>query len=118
MKLGPFISGIFGTLGFGLSVLAGIATGNTIDAILLHALASAAICYTVGYFAGVIAQQVALEHAAHLSKIVATQDAQAETQRLEEQARQDAEAAANAETTAAAVAATPSAALENAGKKK
>jgi len=105
MKLAPFISGVFGTLGFGLSVLAGVGAGNATDAILTHALMSAAICYTVGYFAGIIAQQVAFEHAAHISRIIATQDADAETQRLEEQAKQDAEAAANAETTAAAIAA-------------
>lgn len=97
MKLGPFISGVFGTLGFGLSVLAGIATGNSVDAILIHGLLSAAVCYAVGYFAGIIAQQVALEHAAHISRIVAAADAEEETRRLEEQAKQDQENAGHAE---------------------
>ena len=104
MKLGPLISGVFGTLGFGLSVLAGIATDNSVDTILIHGLLSAAVCYAVGYLAGMIAQQVSLEHAAHISRIVAAADAEAETRRLEEQAKQDAENAALTEPAGAVAA--------------
>ncbi|HVT82130.1 MAG TPA: hypothetical protein VHM90_15920 [Phycisphaerae bacterium] len=93
MKLGTFISGVFGTLGFGLSVLAGLSAGNTVEAILTRGLLCAGVCYAVGYCVGAMAQQVSLEHAAHVSKIIADQDKAAEQKRLEEQAAADQEAA-------------------------
>jgi hypothetical protein len=97
MKLSPFISGVFGTLGLALSFLAGIASGNSIESILYHGLLCAAICYVVGYCVGLVAQQVALEHARHVSKIVAQQDAKDEAQRLQEEADRRVQAAANGE---------------------
>lgn len=99
MKLGTFISCVFGVLGFGLSVLAGISAGNSVESVLTRGLLSAAVCYAVGYFVGLMAQQVALEHASRVSKVIAEQDKAAEDKRLREQAEQDqqnAQAAAEA----------------------
>jgi hypothetical protein len=93
MKLSPFIAGVFGTLGLALSFLAGIASDNTVETILYHGLLSAVICYLVGYGVGLIAQQVALEHARHISKLVAEEDARDEAQRLQEEADRRAQAA-------------------------
>ena len=95
MKLGTFISGVFGTLGFGLSVLAGISAGNSVESILTRGLLCAGVCYAVGYCVGAMAQQVSLEHAAHVSKIIAAQDKAEEQKRLEEQAAFDQAAAQN-----------------------
>jgi len=105
MKLGTFISGAFGTLGFGLSVLAGLSSANSVESILTRGLLSAGVCYAVGYCVGVIAQQVALEHANHISAIVAKQDKAEEDKRLQDQADQDAQMASEA---ASAAPATPS----------
>jgi hypothetical protein len=77
VKLGPFIAGAFGTVGFGLSVLAGLGAGNTVEHILTTGLVWAGVCYAVGYAAGLIAQQVALEHARRVAQLVAEQDAKA-----------------------------------------
>src|ERR1700690_3076574 len=96
MKLGAFISGVFGTVGFGLSVLAGVFTGNSVEAVLTRGLLSGAVCYAVGYAVGIIAQQVALEHAGHVSKLVAEQDAADEAKRLEDEATRAAQAAETA----------------------
>ena len=104
MKLGPFISGVFGTVGFGLSVLAGLCAGNSVEGVLWRALICGTVCYAVGYGVGLIAQQVSLEYAAHISKVVAAQDAAEEVLRLEEEAAAKAAEAARAE---AAVAAAP-----------
>jgi hypothetical protein len=93
MKLGPFISGVFGTVGFTVSVLAGIETGNSIESVLTRGLLSAGICYGVGYFVGLIAQQVALEHAHHVSKVVAAEDAAKEQRDREALAEQESELA-------------------------
>ena len=101
MKLGSFLSGVFGTVGFGLSLLAGVSAGNTVESVLTHGLVSGAICYMVGYGVGLVAQQVALEHAGHISKAVAAQDAAEENKRVEEEAAREAEAAESAETAAA-----------------
>jgi len=95
MKLGTFISGVFGTLGFGLSVLAGISAGNSIESVLTRGLLCAAVCYAVGYVVGAMAQQVSLEHAAHVSKLIAAQDKAEEQKRLEEQAALDQQNAQN-----------------------
>src|SRR4051812_12689352 len=97
MKLSSFIAGVFGTVGFGLSMLAGVRAGNTVEGILTHSLMSAGICYVVGYFVGLIAQQVAAEHAHHVAKIVADDDAKKEAAQAEAQAELDAEAAARGE---------------------
>ena len=105
MKLGSFISGVFGTVGFGLSVLAGVFTGNSVEAILTRGLLSGAVCYAVGYAVGIIAQQVALEHAGHVSKLVAEQDAADEAKRLEDEADRAAQAATAAAATAVSTAA-------------
>jgi hypothetical protein len=53
MKLATFLSGVFGTVAFGLSLLAGLSAGNTVEVILTRGLLSAAVCYGVGYFVGV-----------------------------------------------------------------
>jgi len=97
MKLAPFISGIFGVLGFSLSTLAGASADNPLETILTHALLSTAICYAVGYGVGLIAQQVSLEHAGAISKAVKAEDEATERKRLEDLAAQ---AAAGAETAA------------------
>jgi len=108
MKLGSFLSGVFGTVGFGLSLLAGVFTGNSVEAVLTRGLCSGAVCAAVGFVVGLIAQQVALEHARHVSKIVAEQDAADEAKRLEEEASREAQAAENAESHAAPAASTAS----------
>jgi hypothetical protein len=103
MKLGTFISCVFGVLGFGLSVLAGISAGNSVESVLTRGLLSAVVCYAVGYFVGLIAQQVALEHAARVSRAIAEQDKAEEEKRLREQAELDQQnAQAAAESSAAA----------------
>ncbi len=107
MKLGTFISGVFGTLGLGLSVLAGLSANNSVESILTRGLLCAGVCYAVGYCIGLIAQQVALEHAAHVSKIIAQQDKADEQKRLQEQADQDqknVQTAADVATPAATIA--------------
>src|SRR4051812_42603201 len=93
VKLGSFISGVFGTVGFVLSILAGLASGNTIESILTRGLLCAGICYAVGYCVGMIAQQVAMEHAKHVTDLVAAEDSRVEARDREEQARLDSEAA-------------------------
>ena len=102
MKLAPFISGIFGVLGFSLSLLAGATADNTLEAILTRALLCCFVCYTIGYGVGLIAQQVSLEHARAISKAAAAEDEATERKRLEDLA---AEAAASAESAAASAAA-------------
>jgi hypothetical protein len=96
IKLGAFISGVFGTVGFGISVLAGVGSGNAVESILTRGLVTAGVCYIVGYGVGIIAQQVAHEQAGRISKMVAEQDNAAEQKRLEEQAAADAQVAADA----------------------
>jgi hypothetical protein len=98
MQLGAFISGVFGTLGFSLSVLAGASADNTLEAVLLRAVACALVCYAVGYVVGLIAQQVALEHAGAISKAVAAEDEKAEQKRQEDLAAQAAAEAGAAAT--------------------
>jgi len=97
VKLNSFIAGVFGIVGFGLSMLAGVGAGNTVEGILTRSLISAVICYVVGYFVGLIAQQVAAEHAHHVAKMVAEADATKEAAQAEAQAQLDAEAAARGE---------------------
>ena len=97
MRLGAFISGVFGTVGFGMSVLTGIGPGNSIESVLTRGLLSAGICYGVGYLVGLIAQQVALEHAHHVSTMVAADDAKKDAREREaalEQVAESAQAAA------------------------
>jgi hypothetical protein len=103
MKLAPFISGVFGTTGFGLSVLAGVFADNPVETVLTRGLMYGAICYAIGYGVGLVAQQIALEHAKHISQTVAALDAAKETQRLEEEAARAAEnAGSDTLTTASA----------------
>src|SRR5579884_1207639 len=107
MKLSAFLAGAFGIVGFVLSLFAGLLVDNPVDTILFKGLMWAAICYAVGYFVGLIAQQVSLEHAQAIAKRVAEADADKERQEAEERARLDAESAsqaAAAEPIAAAVA--------------
>jgi hypothetical protein len=104
VKLAPFISGVFGITGFGLSVLAGVFAANPVETVLVRALGYGALCYAVGYGVGLIAQQIALEHAKHISNVVAAQDAADEAQHREEEA---ASASEKAENDAASAAATP-----------
>jgi hypothetical protein len=104
MKLAPFISGVFGTTGFGISVLAGVYASNPVETVLTRGLLYGAICYAVGFGVGLIAQQIALEHAKHISNVVAAADAAEEAHRREEEA---AHAAEEAEKAASAVAAAP-----------
>ncbi len=87
MKLNVFIAGVFGVLGFALSILAGLIADNSIDSILIKAILCAVICYVVGYIVGLMAQQVSIEHAQKLAKGVAESDA-AEMQAAEEQAQE------------------------------
>ena len=96
MKLGAFIAGVFGTVGLGLSVLAGVFADNSVEAVLTRGLLSGVVCYAVGYGVGLIAQQVAFEHAGHVSKLVAEQDAADEAKRREEEAAKAAQAAEDA----------------------
>jgi hypothetical protein len=93
MKLTPFISGTFGTIGFVLSLLAGMFADNAIEDIMLKAMMFAVICYVVGYGVGIVAERVAAEHATQLAKKVAEEDAAQETARLEQEVAAEAEAA-------------------------
>ena len=95
MKLSSLIAGAFGILGFVLSVLAGLGVGNSIEATLLRGMICSAVCYMVGYIVGLMAQQVSAEHARHVAKLVAEQDAR------DDQVRADEEAAKTAEIDAA-----------------
>jgi hypothetical protein len=75
MKLSAFIAGVFGVLGFALSILAGLIADNSIESILIKAILCAVMCYVVGYIVGMMAQQVSIEHAQKLAKRVAESDA-------------------------------------------
>jgi uncharacterized membrane protein len=96
MKLSAFIAGVFGVLGFALSILAGLIADNSIDSILIKAIFCAVICYVVGYIVGMMA-----EHAQKLAKRVADSDA-AELLAAEEKAELDnpSTSAPNGETAA------------------
>jgi len=94
MKLTSLIAGAFGIVGFTLSLFAGLLVDNPVATILFKALIWAAVCYVVGYFVGLIAQQVSAEHAQSLAKRVAESDAARETKDAEELAAKEAEAAA------------------------
>ena len=83
MKMSGFIAGVFGTIGFVVSLFAGLIANNSVDSILWKALLSAIACYAVGYGVGLIGQQVSAEHAAMLAQKVAREDAAAEQARLE-----------------------------------
>jgi hypothetical protein len=96
MKLTPFIAGTFGTIGFVLSLLAGMVADNEVEAILTRAMMFAVVCYVVGYGVGVVAERVSAEHAMQLAKKVAAEDAAEETARLEREAEAEAEAAGRA----------------------
>lgn len=104
MRLSSFIGGIFGIVGFALSILGGLIADNPFNSILLKALLWAAVCYLVGYGVGLIAQQVSTEHAQRLAKRVADSDALREQQEAQERAEREATAAArnSGETLAAA----------------
>ena len=106
MKLNTFIAGIFGIVGFVLSIMAGLLVDNPIVTILFNALIWAGICYIAGYIVGGIAQQVSTEHAAALAKRVAEADSARETREAEERANRDA-SDANNKMTAETVPATP-----------
>jgi hypothetical protein len=84
MKLSAFIAGAFGVLGFVISIMAGLGAGNSVEATLLRGLLCAGICYVVGYFVGIMAQQVALEHAQHVAKVVAEEDRRREQEQAEQ----------------------------------
>ena len=96
MKLTSLIAGVFGIVGFVLSLCAGVLIDNPINTILFKALIWAAVCYAVGYFVGMIAQQVSTEHAQSLAKRVAESDAAQETKDAEERAAKEAEAVGRA----------------------
>jgi hypothetical protein len=83
VKLGPFIAGTFGIVGFALSVLAGLIADNAFESILIRAVICAVACYIIGYVVGLMAQQVSVEHAHRLSKQVADADAAEELKAAE-----------------------------------
>lgn len=93
VKLSAFIGGAFGTVGLGLSVLAGVSVSNTVENVLIRGLGCAAACYVVGYGVGLIAEQISREHAARLTDRVAAQDAKDAEVAAEDQAEREAEAA-------------------------
>ena len=98
MKLGTFIAGVFGAVGFALSLLSGVMSGNTMESILGRGVLCALGCYVIGYLVGLIAQQVAVEHAQQMTESVAAEDARQAAEDREEQARREAEAADKART--------------------
>jgi hypothetical protein len=97
MKLNALIAGVFGTVGFAVSVLAGMMADNAFDSILWKALLSCMICGTVGYIVGSIGQIVTKEHAVALAKKVAEYDQKIEAEKEEAARKAAAEAAANNE---------------------
>lgn len=86
MNLPPFVAGVFGVVGFVVSVLAGLMADNPFEKILLRAMLAAVCCYIVGYIVGFIAGAVSREHAVALSKKVAEAD-KAEAEEKEVEAR-------------------------------
>lgn len=99
MKLSQFIAGCFGTVGFVVSILAGMFADNSFNTILTHAMLAAGACYVIGYIAGAIAQHAAIEHAQVIADKVAKKDAEEAARKAEEEA-ENAESAG--ETVAAA----------------
>lgn len=106
MKLGAFIAGVFGTVGFAVSVVAGVMSGNGMESILIRGVLCAVLCYVVGYFVGLMAQQVAAEQAKSIMETVASEDARQAADDREEQAQNEADAAAKAHPTEPVAAAT------------
>jgi hypothetical protein len=117
VKLASFIAGVFGTVGFALSILAGVTAGNTMESVLGRGVLCALVCYVVGYLVGLVAQQVAVEHAQHVTELVAADDAQKAVEEREEQAQRDAVAeAANIRLAEAVAGVSPAAASPAKGK--
>ena len=103
MRLGPFVAGAFGIVGFVLSTAAGLVADNGFEGILLKAMLSAVVCYVIGYLVGLIGEQVSREHAAAICKKVAESEAAIEKAKQDKQAADAAEvASANAASVAAA----------------
>jgi demethoxyubiquinone hydroxylase (CLK1/Coq7/Cat5 family) len=93
MKLSAFIAGTFGIVGFVLSIMAGLLVDTPVPTILFKAILWSGVCYVIGYFVGLMAQQVSMEHAQSIAKRVAESDAAKETQEAEELAKNAAELA-------------------------
>lgn len=83
MKLTQFIGGCFGTVGFVVSIVAGLYADNAFESILLRAVLAAAVCYVVGATTGYIAEHVAREQARVIADKVAAQDAAAAAKKAE-----------------------------------
>ena len=105
VKLGAFIAGVFGTVGFAVSIVAGVMSDNAMESILIRGVLCAVLCYVVGYFVGLMAQQVAAEQAKRIMETVAAEDDRRAADEREEQAQSEADAAANARPTEPAAAA-------------
>src|ERR1035437_3600479 len=101
MKLSSLIAAAFGIPGFVVSVLAGLFADNSIESILIKALACTVLCYVVGYFVGLIGQQVSVEHALRMAMQVSEKDKAEEQQQLEAAAARESEAAERAGETPA-----------------
>ncbi|MEI8194441.1 MAG: hypothetical protein WCI73_00885 [Phycisphaerae bacterium] len=106
MRLNQFIAGCFGTVGFVVSILAGLYANNTFDAILTRAILATIACYVIGLLVGLMGQAAATEQAQRIADIVAQEDAEEEAKRLSDEQAADAEQAATEQ--AATVAAAPS----------
>lgn len=101
MRLNQFIAGCFGTVGFVVSILAGLYANNTFEAILTRAILATIACYIVGLVIGLMGQAAATEQAQRIADIVAKEDAEEEAQRLAKEEADDAERAALEQAAAA-----------------
>lgn len=63
------LAAAIGTMGFAVSILAGLRADNSFVVVLEHALWALVLCFTVGYFVGLIVQCVAREQATAAAKI-------------------------------------------------
>ena len=62
------LAAAIGTMGFAVSILAGLRADNSFTVVLEHALLALALCFVVGYCGGLIIQCVAKEQATVTAK--------------------------------------------------
>ena len=56
------IAGLFALAAFAVAIMAGLASGNPAQSVLMRALLAMVLCYPVGLAVGLIAQQLVHDH--------------------------------------------------------
>ena len=56
------IAGLFALAAFAVAIMAGLASGNPAQSVLMRALLAMVLCYPVGLAVGLIAQQLVQDH--------------------------------------------------------